>query len=137
MECQLMIKKELKSDKLISQDVQLYFEIDTFLPRLVFSLYILKMLILILTKNKICPWKPLLPQPLALPSLRYSGITMNDTWTPIVKLRQMADLFSKICSAVFPWKRVECVSPFKNKWKSAMELFLISQFSLFANRSLQ
>ena len=50
-----MIKKDFKSDKLISQDVQLYFEIDTFLPRLVFSLYILKMLILILTKNKICP----------------------------------------------------------------------------------
>ena len=37
-----MIKKELTSDKLISQDVQLYFEIDTFLPRLVFLIIYLE-----------------------------------------------------------------------------------------------
>ena len=95
------------------------------------------MLILILRQNKMWPWKPPLPQPTPSPSLRYSCITMNDTRTPIVKLRQMADLFSKICSAVFLWKRVECVSPFNSKWQSVMELFLIPQFSLFENQFLQ
>ena len=37
-----MIKKELKSDKLISQDVQLYFEIDTFFPEACFLIIYLE-----------------------------------------------------------------------------------------------
>ena len=114
--CQPMTKKELTSDKLIhiwrqSRCSIVFWNRHFFLSRLVFLIIYLRDVNTHTKTNKMCPWKPPLPQPLAPPSLRYSGINMNDTWTPIVKLRQMADLFSKICSSVFLCERVECVSP--------------------------
>ena len=99
--CQPMTKKELTSDILIyiwrqSRCSIVFWNRHFFLSRLVFLIiYLRDVNTHTKTKENVSLKASLAPAPSSA-VLRYSCITINDSRTPIVKLRQMADLFSKM-----------------------------------------